>query len=271
MPNIIQTRQDYDALVALNYSGSKSLLQSPRHYRAYLEQPREETKALRVGSAVHAFTLTPELAAASYAVAPDVDRRTKDGKDAWSAFTAQNDGKTILTADEWELISSVSKSMSEVIRRTGAHITATELMVSVDYMDIKLKSAIDLVLEDESGVWLYDLKTCEDASPKGFLSAVRSYRYNLQSVFYRTVYEKAFNTKVAGFRFIACEKAQPYCSATYQIGPELMSYGYEDFIKAVELYKACTALNEWPGYSDDVQVIDINAQTSKAPTPISFA
>jgi exodeoxyribonuclease VIII len=272
MPNIIQTRQEYDALADhLNYSGSKALLQSPLHYRAYLEQPREETKALRVGSAVHAFTLTPELAAASYAVAPDVDRRTKDGKDAWSAFTAQNEGKTILTADEWELINRVSQSMSAVIRKTGAHITATELMLSVDYMGIKLKSAIDLVLEDETGVWLYDLKTCEDSSPKGFLAAVRAYRYNLQNVFYRTVYEKAFNTKIAGFRFIATEKTPPTCSATYQIGPELLSYGYEDFIKAVELYKACTALNEWPGYPDEVQVIDINAQATKAPAPISFA
>ena len=50
-PDIIQHRVLYDGIQALNYSGSKELLKSPAHYQAYLNQEREETKALRMGLA----------------------------------------------------------------------------------------------------------------------------------------------------------------------------------------------------------------------------
>ena len=51
MPKI-NTRQEYDALKALNYSGAKELLKSPAHYQAWLNEPRKETPALAIGTAV---------------------------------------------------------------------------------------------------------------------------------------------------------------------------------------------------------------------------
>ena len=77
---IIATRKEYDAIHALNYSGAKELLKSPLHYKHYLAAERKETPALRVGSLTHAKVLEPHNAITNFTIAPDVDRRTKDGR-----------------------------------------------------------------------------------------------------------------------------------------------------------------------------------------------
>jgi exodeoxyribonuclease VIII len=265
----IKTRDEYRALPALNYSGAKELLKSPAHYKAYLIKPNEETKALKIGTAVHASVLQPDVALATYALAPEVDRRTKDGKAAWETFVAANAGKVVLTEDEAVLIAGVAASMLATLKTLGVSFTATELMLTGDYCGTPLKVAIDAVGSDG---YLYDLKTTEDASPKGFLQSVRVYRYALQAYLYRLVYEQATGNKVRGFRFIATEKAGDgfYPSAVYELGPELMTYAIADFNAAATLYKTCAALDEWPAYPVEVQTIDVNAP-AKAATSINFA
>jgi hypothetical protein len=266
---LIQTRDEYRALKSLNYSGSKELLKSAAHFQAYLNKPQEETKALKIGTAVHAYVLQPEVAFATYAVAPEVDRRTKDGKAAWETFVAANAGKVVLTEDENALVAGVANSMRSTLATLGVKPVATELMISGEYCGTPIKAAIDLVGSDG---YLYDLKTCEDASPKGFLSSVRAYRYNLQAYLYRLLFEQHSQTKVRGFRFIATEKAGDgfYPTAVYELGPELMTYAISDFNQAATLYKTCAALDEWPAYPLDVQTIDVNAP-AKAAESINFA
>jgi len=269
MPNIINTRKEYDATIALNYSGAKELLKSPAHYRAYITAPREETKALRIGSFVHSAVLEGNLVTADkYAALPEgIDRRTKEGKAAYEAFLAATSGKTILTAEEWTLGNNVADAMLKARDAIGVKFTKTEFMFATEYCGVPIKCAIDALGDDG---YLYDLKTTEDASPRGFLQSVRNYRYNLQAHLYRTAYEAAFKTRLNGFRFIAAEKEAPFEFSVYEIGPELMSLAVADFEAAVSTYKSCVALDEWPGYGHDIKVIDISAKPTSV-EPIKFA
>jgi exodeoxyribonuclease VIII len=268
MPNIIKTRAEYDATIAINCSGMKELLKSPAHYKASLTAERTESKALRVGSLVHHIALEATPAHEKYAVTPEgLDRRTKEGKIAYEIFTAASAGKVIMSSDEWDLADKVASSMLLAQQSLGVKFTSTEFMFSVDYCGTTLKSAIDAVGDDG---YLYDLKTSEDASPKGFLQSVRSYRYNLQAYFYRIAYEAAFGIRPKGFRFIVAEKQAPYAFAIYELGPELMTYALSDFEDALKSYKSCVALDEWPGYGSEIRVLDVGAKTSNA-TPINFA
>jgi PDDEXK-like domain of unknown function (DUF3799) len=268
MPNIIKTRAEYDATIAINCSGMKHLLKSPAHYKAALTAEQSESKALRMGSLVHHIVLEAIPATEKYAAIPEgIDRRTKEGKAAYEAFTASSAGKTILSTEEWTTCEKVAGSMIRAREAIGVTFTATELMFSVDYCGTTLKSAIDAVGDDG---YLYDLKTAEDASPKGFLQSARNYRYNLQAYFYRLAYEVAFGVRPKGFRFIVAEKEPPYEFAIYELGPELMSYALSDFEAGLKSYKSCVALDEYPGYGADIKVIDIFAKTTSA-EPIKFA
>lgn len=265
-PALIQHRVVYDGITALNYSGAKELLRSPAHYQSYLNQEREETKALRMGSLIHCAVLQPELLNEKFITAPEVDRRTKEGKETYAAFQSSlKPGMTVVSAEESAECHLIASHAKLALERIGVTFDQTELMFTTDHNGVQLKCAIDGV----SGDYLWDLKTTEDASPAGILKAIRAYRYNLQAYFYRLCYETAFERRMLGFRFLFIEKAPPYATAVVEIGPELMSYAVADFEKALQTYRECTTLNSWPAYPDDVQVIDV--KTVSAAQPITFA
>jgi len=268
MPNIIKTRQEYDSIKDhLNFSGAKKLLVSPAHYQNYLTQPREETKALKVGSLTHAKVLQPQIVDQEFCVSPDIDKRTKDGKAAFESFLATAGTKTVVSQDEWQLTEDVAKTMNQIVSRLGVTFLKTEFMFTTELGGVKVKVAIDALGDDD---YLYDLKTTEAADSRSFLRSVLNYKYALQQYFYRSAYESAFGSRLKGFRFIAVEKEPPFAGAVYELGAEVMTSASFDFEKAIKLYKSCTELGAWPSYPEDVQVIDINAKPS-ASTPINFA
>ena len=266
MPTI-PDRKTYDSLAALNFSGARELLKSPLHFQSYLNKPREETKALRLGSLTHALVLEPHSVEQRFAVAPECDRRTKDGKAIYEAFVAGAAGKTVVSAEENDLAVNVSKSMASACESLGVSFLFTEAMFTVEYNGVRLKSAIDAIGDDG---YLYDLKTAECASARGFLQSVRSYSYNLQAHFYRLVYELETGNRARGFRFIVAEKSEPWAWAIYELGPEFMTFATMEFEEAVQKYKSCRELDSWPGYPTEVQVLDLNAKPT-ASTPINFA
>ena len=264
MPQI-HDRNEYRAFPALNQSAAKHILKSPAHYQAYINTPQEETKALKFGTFVHAAVLEPQTLDDLYATAPEVDRRTKEGKETWAAFQTANIGKTILDAEESAVGHLVAASARHALKRLGVEFDATEVMYHVDYNGVPLKAAIDGV----AGDYLWDIKTTDDASPAGMLKSIRNYRYNLQAYWYRLVYELATGRRPLGFRFLFVEKEPPFATAVCEIGPELMSWAIADFEKALTTYKACVESGVWPAYPDDIQVIDVKTTTTAA--PINFA
>ena len=263
----LNNRSEYQALAALNYSGAKELLKSPAHYQTWLAEPSKDSAALRIGQAVHASVLEPGHYAADFAVAPDCDRRTKEGKEKYAEFQTLHAGKVHLKQEEADLVGAVSAQIVITMHRLCIKPVHKEVPLAVSYNGVPLKSCIDIIGEDG---YIYDLKTSEDASPRGFQQSVRTYRYNLQAYFYRLVADLAGMGRPLGFRFIVVEKAPPYAVAVYELGPNLTSYAIEDFERAVKLYADCTASGEWPGYSAEPQVIDVGAAPSAA-QPITFA
>jgi hypothetical protein len=264
MPQI-HDRKEYRAFPAFNQSAAKHILTSPAHYQAYINTPQEETKALRFGTFVHAAVLEPHTLNDLYATAPEVDRRTKEGKETWAAFQTANVGKTVLDAEESAIGHLVASSARFALKRLGVEFDATEVMYHVDYCGVPLKAAIDGV----AGDYLWDIKTTDDASAAGMLKAIRNYRYNLQAYWYRLVYELATGRRPLGFRFLFVEKEPPFACAVCEVGPELMSWAIADFEKAVTTYKACTESGVWPSYPEEIQVIDVKSTTTAA--PINFA
>ena len=267
----ITTREQYDALkhTHLNYSLAKELLRSPAHYKAALNAPQTESKALRVGTYTHLAVLQPDVWQ-NYKQTPQCDRRTKEGKELFAAFQGSlQPGQYAVDHDECELAINVADAMTVLIERIGVKFTHTELMLTAEYCGVPLRCSIDGIGDDG---YLYDLKSCEDASPSpgGFLRNIITFKYALQAHMYRTIFEAATGIRPLGFRLIAVEKESPFAGACYEIGPELQTRAAFDFETAITLFKTCTALNEWPAYSTEIKTLDI-APKATASTPINFA
>ena len=262
------TRQEYDSIKALNYSGMKELLKSPAHYQAYLKAERVETKALRVGTMVHLAVLQPELWQ-HYKPAPLCDRRTKDGKELYTAFQASlKPGQQVVDLEEHELVVNVSDSVHTTTEKLGVEFLSTELMLTSEEAGVPLKCSIDAIGSDG---YIYDIKTCEAADNRSFMGNVLSYKYFLQAYVYLQIYQLVMNERLHGFRFIAVEKTPPYASAVFTLGPELMTRGLFDYETALKLYKQCIETKEWPGYTTEVQVLDLQPKQPANNTPITFA
>ena len=257
------TREEYNALPGLSYSGIKELLRSPAHYQLHLKAEREETKALRIGSAAHLGFLLPDKFTATYAQAPECDRRTKDGKALYQhALDSLKPGQLLLPNDEYEEVIRLVDAANALVDGPAlrADAWAETPLTGLD-KNTPLKGIPDLITKDG---WIYDLKTCEDASESGFLRAVLNYKYHVQAAHYIRLGH--FNRgDIQGFRLIAIEK-ESYQGAVYEVRGEVLDLGNKLLEQAYSTYDRCVAENRWPGYSQGVTVLDTLPGSKKAST-----
>jgi exodeoxyribonuclease VIII len=262
-----KTRQEYDSVKALNYSGMKHLLRSPRHYIEYVNAESKDSKALRVGRMVHEAVLQPDVFS-KYVIAPDVKRNTKEGKAVYEAFlsTLAADA-TIADSEEMELAVNVSNSIKALMQRQNIVMIESEAMFLSEDSGVPLKCSIDMIAEDG---FIYDLKTTDEATPRAFLRTVLQFKYHLQAYVYSTIYERERAIRPKGFRFIVVEKEPPFEAAIFQLGPELNTDAVFLYEQCLKTFKSCQAMDSWPGYPTEVQMVDLQPKGGNS-TPINFA
>ena len=182
------TNDEYHAdRSAVSNSGISKIVQSPAHYRAYLEQEFKETDALRFGRIVHEAILEPEKFA--FAVQPKIDRRTKAGKAAYELFMEENVGKHVLSQDEADAVQRMRDNVYAHPAARAALTTSTgRAEVSVfgyqgDQSGELCKCRPDFWRDDNV---LVDLKTTIDAGPQAFNKACFNYGYHRQAAFTST-------------------------------------------------------------------------------------
>ena len=76
----------YGEIPAVRRSDLWEIRKSPAHYIYKVLHPEEPTPALLFGTAAHKYILEGKDFWNDYALAPEVDRRTKAGKEEWQKF-----------------------------------------------------------------------------------------------------------------------------------------------------------------------------------------
>jgi exodeoxyribonuclease VIII len=244
----------------------KSLLcqieKSPAHYKCAGNNQPKPTTAQLIGSAVHCLVLEPERFEERYYVCSDKVRR---GTKAWDSIEISANGREILKPDDFaEML-----AMRDAVR---AHPKACECLdacaaaeVSIFWRDLKsglaCKGRADS-LSVEHRVIL-DLKTCQDASERGFLRDVVDYKYHWQAAMYCDG-AKAVTGHDFMFVFIAVEKAPPYGVAVYLISEAFIAAGRKAYRDALNEVLFCMTNNTWPCYAEGAVEIQAPAWMEKA-------
>jgi exodeoxyribonuclease VIII len=256
--NIIP-ENEYADHKGLSQSGAKELLRSPRHFLQYLERDREEqTPAQRIGSLVHMASLQPRLYDEVVAVAPECDRRTKDGKEIWAAFQSSlKDGQTAITQKESEAVISISvaarEALDDLTKQIGAVSSVVEQPMAKRYNGVDIKGRPDIVFELKDGRRLVaDIKTTTDAG-KPFVKDIANYLYFLQAAWYMEL------TGADRFVIIAVEKEAPHEWALYELDEASLAKGKALMDSAVALFGQCNAFKSFPGYPKDIQTVSLPA------------
>ena len=215
-----------------------------------------ETPSIIFGRAFHAAVLQPKEYEAQFAVAPQVDRRTKAGKAEYEAFAEANAGKTILTLDQWE---EIEKMRERVVAATGdlfrdkrghAELVLTHPWSLFDETFIRGKLDWLVLDEENKEATIVDLKTTSDASARAFKLDAVKYAYHVQAAIYRWLVVARFGDEWrVKFRFVCVEKGGNNPVAQYELSEEFENAGLNDFFATARSLREAMANGVFPDYN----------------------
>jgi exodeoxyribonuclease VIII len=225
---------------------------SPAHYQAWLRGELEkDTAALRFGIAAHEYILE----FLEPAVEPDINKRTNAGKEEYAQWLLENDGKTIVTADDYKALRAMRESvLAHPVARKILATGEAEKAIYDEVDGIPAKCKPDW--HNPKARMFADLKTALDASPRGFAKACANRRYHVQHAWYLTVARNA-GYDVDAFVFIAIEKKPPYACGVYQLGKASVMQGEREFFQDLDTYRRCMETGKWPAYSYAIEQIEL--------------
>jgi hypothetical protein len=239
---------------SLSYSGAKALVppNTPAKFHYEREHGRAPKPAYDFGHAAHELILGTGL---ELVVVDAEDWRTKAAqqarKDAYAA------GKCPLLKADAERARAIADSVL-THPTVGAILSQGEPERSIFWID------------QETGVtrrarpdWLrsnaiVDIKTCQDASPGKFAKSCADFGYAMQDAWYTDAVE-AVGLGRLPFIFVAVEKDPPHLVGIYQLDAAAEAIGENLNRMALRIYAECESSGEWPGYSTDIETLQLPA------------
>lgn len=224
---------------------------SPAHLKAYLDGlNRYDSEEMDIGRMAHCLILEEDRFLKQFVAAPKVDKRTTAGKEKWAEFEFNNQGKTLVTQDQYKLVFNIRDA---VMRHSKA---AALLRNGEPEQTIVWKDPESGELCKARADWLrqnaiVDIKTTRDARPSEFAKSIANYRYHVQAAHY----EAGFNLN--RFIFIAVEKDPPFGVAVYFADSEMVKSGTEARARNLGSYAECKASGLWPCYAEQIQTIQL--------------
>ena len=238
----------------LSYSSIKEFAKSPRHYINYINAKREPSKEMNMGSLIHALLMYPSEINKQFAIAPDVDKRTKDGKAAWEQFLLSSDGKIAVTESELNEANSIvdmalsSKEVSTLI----SNCTAFEQEFRHEIQGLPYRGFVDGLAND----FIIEVKTMSDASPQNIIREFYNRKYHIQAGLYSSVY----NLPV---KYIIVETKAPYNFLVASASDDYIQKGIEELSWLTSRFKLCMDMDAFnAGYQfnlDSVFKVDLPA------------
>lgn len=252
MEGIRISNADYRAREGISSSELKKIMKSPAHYRHWKDNPQEDTPALLYGRAAHKYVLETYDFYNEFAVAPNIDRRTKEGKEAWNKFVAESNGKDVVTEEQFKQIDEMRNyayATPFVSKLLSGEKELSFWGVDED-TGLTIKCRPDCLTEWNGNHILIDYKTCTDAENTKFCRDSIKFGYDLQLAMYRDILKQ--NT---GHDYmvviIAQEKTAPYVTNVFQLSENYLEGGRELYKEMLKVYKECLETDNWYGYMRD--------------------
>jgi exodeoxyribonuclease VIII len=222
---------DYNLLPGVRSSDLKLMLTSPLAYQYHLVNGREETPAMRLGTATHCAILEPERFAETYRV------RSKGNRVLPGT----------LSADEYERLMAMQRAMMnhELARQYLNSIVAVE--EPFQWVDeetgIELKCKPDCRFVDNG---LGDVKTTKSADPRMFASDAAKYGYAFSAAMYWDGMT-ANGLEPSEFVLFAVESVPPHDVVIYRLDDDVLDLGRELYRTCLTRLAKCRESGRYPG------------------------
>ena len=198
--------------------------------------------ALIEGRLQHSVFLELDKFDEEYVIEPPLDRRTKIGKAEYEDFMSGLNGRTPVKQDLFDVCMERREAMAEFIPEPHHRC---ELTLCWEWHGHPCKGKLDW----HTGTDIWDLKTCRDASPRGFRSAINNFLYFQQAAYYLNGC-RSVGLPTEKFYFLAVEKAHPYPHAVYTLSDEAIVYGNAKNEQALSLGLKCQENNDYRPFNN---------------------
>ena len=243
------TEKEYRTHPAISRSELFKIKESPEKFKYHKDNPEDPTPSLVFGQLFHAMVLQPETVWNEFIVAPNIDRRTKAGKEAYSEFEHNSHEKTIVNADMAELATEMCNALmnNNDAQKLLEGKKESEFFWIDELTGEECKCRTDVLTQIGDLNIIVDLKTAESAATENFTRDAVKYGYDFQSAMYKTGVE--INTgKKHLFVFIVIEKKPPYAINILQADELFIRRGYDMFRELIGIYHDCKITGNWYGY-----------------------
>jgi exodeoxyribonuclease VIII len=217
--------------------------------------------ALRLGTAVHARILEPHAYGDLIAVQPDVDRRTKDGKEIYAEFLAGLGNRTVIDSDQQAIVDGIAAmawGMKSVVNVLDG-CTDRELSIVAELHGTVAKARLDMY-DPETGFYC-DVKTT-GVTVAEFGRQAFNLNYQLQLAHYRAV-ARAAGLHIERMGFLVCETNKPYGCQVVLMPNEAIDMAESAVEAGCKVWSACRDAGEWPAYEDKVVELQLPAWATR--------
>ena len=221
----------------------------------YMLDNKQESEAFAFGSAFHCLALETKMFNDRYIYAPNVDKRTKAGKEEYAEFLESVKDKTVLPHKYYNILNG----MYDELYAHGVVNNAKDIITNSNcsYEEnvcwknkrtfIKCKGKFDIVNHKDK--YIADLKTTQDASMEGFKKSICNFKYHKQAAFYLDAL--GFND----YYIIAVEKKEPYGIGIYKLGNDLIEQGRQLYNEELDMYCSMMTSGERYDYNESKVVL----------------
>ncbi|MGL5908717.1 MAG: PD-(D/E)XK nuclease-like domain-containing protein [Phycicoccus sp.] len=247
---------------SLSSSGARALLppSSPARYQWDRQHGRPDTDAFALGRAAHSEVLgvgAPIVA---------IDAKDWRGKTAQiAAAEARAAGATPLLRADVDRVTDMATALrahpiaGPLFARPG---TAEQSFVARDpESGVMCRARVDWMpdVDRDARLVIVDYKTTASAHPGTFAASMSKYGYHQQGPFYCDVLSWLGVDRGVEpvFVLVAQEKTPPYLVTVATPSVRAIEWGRVLNRKARDVYRECSHTGHWPGYTDQIEQIDI--------------
>lgn len=226
------SNEEYHATAGVSSSAVKTVAKkSVAHWKG---QKMSQTAAFRTGTSVHALLLEEDR---DLVIKGPKTRSSLAFKDMEANL---QDEQILLTEVEYNVAHCIARGAlknphAKAALRHKDRLNEVSIFAQCPRTKLTLKTRPDLAILSEGTI--FDVKTTQDASPKGFASETFKYAYHLQAAFYLYVCNLA-GWEVSKFKFICVEKAAPFVCQMFDVSPELLAKATEQMHHTLDIIAA---------------------------------
>lgn len=283
------SNEEYHARPEFSSSQLKDMLRSGAHFysnHVLKEVERESKASMDFGTLAHTLFLEPDQFEAEFAVLPeDAPKRPTEtmlkaknpspdtlGKiEFWENFEAEHAGKIIVTAEQIQGAQRIVENLKQLSMyaemQNNFGMAEASIFFTDPAFDLELRIRPDWHIAPCKAFpfgLILDLKTTTDARPNAFSKKCGDFGYDLSAAMYREGFQEYYRTEQKPpFIFLVAESSIPFNVKQYQASELFLSVGETRYNKAKELLAESLLINEWDGYSLELEEIFLPSYLTK--------